>query len=236
MSNLILANSQLEPGNQGYLYSVRQINQLSADIFQIFLLPATSARIPYQAGQYLEMLSADQSRKPFSIANAPAPDGAIELHIRHNAGNPYTQSVMDELNRGTVTVFGAYGHCIFQTEPDYPSIFVAGGTGFAPLKALIEHALTLAVARPLYLYWGVRQAEDFYLTIPETWQRQEPQFLYRPVLGGYVHNAVLAEHPDLSKFHVYAAGPTAMVAAALHDFQAQGLMPAMMYSDAFDRF
>lgn len=229
-------------------YVVQQVTALSADIYQILLLPAETERLQYYAGQYLEILHQNQSPKPFSIANAPAADGMIELHIRHQMNNPYTQEIMDEIcNVGQVCIVGPYGQNILRREPDYPIIFLAGGTGFAPIKALIEQALVNDLQQTLFLYWGIRNSSELYLAqLPQQWAKFMPHFHFIPVLSvddskhwigrtGLVHTAVLQDHADLAAFQVYAAGPNEMVFAALRDFTARGLNRSLLYSDVFDK-
>lgn len=126
-------------------------------------------------------------------------------------------------------------------------IFLAGGVGFAPIKALIEQALSSGVSQPIYLYWGARQLADLYMhELAQRWEKHVPHFHYIPVLSepskadnwsgrvGLVHEAVLADHANLAQHHVYASGPTEMVYAALHAFQKHGLDRALMYSDMFE--
>lgn len=229
-------------------YDVQQVTQLSDTVYQVMLTPAGAERICYRAGQYLEILHRDESPRPFSIANAPQDNGLLELHIRHLANNPYTQEIINEIKQaGRLKIAGPYGQTILRQEPEYPYLFLAGGTGFAPQKALIESLLHSGINRPIYLYWGVRHEADLYLrAIPERWADHYKHFHFIPVIStdtesawpgrkGFVHEAVLQDHTDLSRFHIYAAGPTEMVYAARHQFEQQGLKPALMYSDAFDR-
>lgn len=229
-------------------YTVQNLTQLTDSIYQIILKPsATNDYLEYHAGQYIEILHRDSSPRPFSIANAPLRDNHfIELHIRYLADNPYTAELLHEIQTtGQLMLRGPYGSCILRKEPPYPIIFLAGGAGFAPQKALIEQALAENIGRPLYLYWGVRKATDLYWhEIVQQWARETPYFHYIPVLSmphknwsgrtGLVHEAVLQDHPDLTHYHVYASGPTEMVYAALHAFKTHNLDRALMYSDAFD--
>lgn len=229
-------------------YQVQQFNKLADNVYQVWMMPTQGERIAYRAGQYLEILHQDQSPRPFSIANAPVENGLLELHIRHVANNPYTQQIINEIEQyGVLHVAGPYGQAILRPELNYPYLFIAGGTGFAPIKALLESALSAGVSKPCYLYWGVRNEADLYLSaLPRQWQQVWPHFRFIPVVSGLtdkgwqgrrglVHDAVLEDHPLLSQFQVYAAGPTEMVYAALHRFERHGLKRALMYSDAFDR-
>lgn len=230
-------------------YTVKAINLLTNNIYQIVLQPPNDAHLIYRAGQYLEILQRDTSPKPFSIANAPlGDDKLIELHIRDLPNNPYTQELLTELKvDASVTVQGPYGQCILKKEPPYPLILMAGGVGFAPIKALIEQALATNFNQPMYLYWGVRTTADLYLyDLAERWQKHKPEFHYIPVVSstdnhwqgrnGLVHEAVLADHPTLDNFHIYLSGPTEMVYAAAHAFIERGCKRHFIYSDALNQF
>jgi CDP-4-dehydro-6-deoxyglucose reductase len=220
---------------------------LAPSVWQV-ILQTQGVKPLYKAGQYLEILHKDGSPKPFSIANAPNEQGLLELHIRHTAGNPYTAELMAEIMANQVMrVQLPYGSCTYPKDNRLaPTIFLAGGTGFAPFKAILEQAVVQGFTQDTYLYWGARSLKELYLhKLPQNWMCLQPRFRYVPVLSGalrledwpgrygLVHEAVVIDHPDLSNFRVYASGPTEMVYAALRLFQAHGLMKAHMYSDIF---
>lgn len=230
-------------------YKVQSLEQLNATIYRAILLPPPEDHIAYHAGQYVEILHRDTSPHPFSIANAPLEENKqMEFHIRYQPDNPYTAELLNIIQTtGELRLKGPFGNCILRREPDYPMILVAGGTGFAPAKALIEQALKEKRQQPIFLYWGVRTTADLYLNdLVTTWVNQHPNFHYIPVLSGkngsekwqgrcgLVHEAVLQDHADLSQYHVYASGPTEMVYAVLHAFKRHGLNRALIYSDALD--
>ncbi len=230
------------------IYSVKIFEQLTTTIYRVVLQPPANDFIQYRAGQYVEILQRDSSPKPFSIANMPTSDNKdIEFHIRHNPDNPYTSEVIDEIKaQQQLHLRGPFGSCILRKEPPYPLIFLAGGAGFAPIKALIEQALTENVKQPIYLYWGVRIIEDFYChDLVLDWAKCFENFHYIPVLSGknekdkwhgktgWVHEIVLTEHSDLANFRIYASGPIEMVYAALHAFEPRHLKRALMHSDMF---
>lgn len=231
------------------VYAVKVSENLSPKMHRIILQPPANDHFDYRAGQYLEILHRDKSAKPFSITNAPLGDDKhIELHIRHLPGHAETQELLDEIqSTGKLLLRAPLGNCILRHEPPHPIILLAGGTGFAPFKALIEQALAEGLQRPLYLYWGARTFEDLYLhDLVSRWANYVPEFHYIPVLSeslasdhwlgrtGLVHDAVLTDHSNLAQFHVYASGPIEMVYAALHTFQQHGLQRHLMYSDIFE--
>ncbi|MDF2868053.1 MAG: CDP-6-deoxy-delta-3,4-glucoseen reductase, partial [Gammaproteobacteria bacterium] len=199
--------------------SVIFYKQLAPTVWQVLLKPE-EAKPVYRAGQYLEILHRDGSPKPFSIANAPNADGIIELHIRHTPENTYTAELLDEIKQGrALRIKLPYGDCIYPKEKDVKTILLAGGTGFAPMQAILEQALSNELNPPIYFYWGARSLQDLYLHEKVlAWAQQYHQLHYIPVLSmpepadnwqgktGFVHEAVVAEHPELSHYQVYASG------------------------------
>jgi len=220
-------------------------HQLAPTVWQVLLQPQ-EAKPHYRAGQYLEILHRDESPKPFSIANAPNERGIIELHVRHTPENAYTSELMAEIvERSSLRIKLPFGDCIYPKESGVKTILLAGGTGFAPMKAILEQALTKELAQPIYCYWGARNLEDLYQhDLLLAWAQQYPWLHYVPVLSladlswqgkrGLVHEAVISDHPELHDFQVYASGPPEMVYAAARVFQAHGLPRAYLYSDIFD--
>ncbi len=219
--------------------------QLSHDVTRLFLKLPEQQRLRFMAGQYLEFILKDGRRRAFSIANAPHDDALIELHVRHVPGGEFTDYVFESLREKTILrIQGPLGSFVLREESERPMILMGGGTGFAPLKGMIEHALYVGLGRPIWLYWGVRARRDLYLAeLPETWARQFPEFRFIPVLSepdadwtgrtGFVHEAVAADHPDLARFDVYMSGPPVMVEAGRAAFAARGLGMDQMFADAF---
>ncbi|PWK86689.1 2Fe-2S iron-sulfur cluster-binding protein [Fulvimonas soli] len=222
---------------------------LAPDVIGLRLQPAPGeTRLLWLPGQYLDVLLPDGRRRPFSIANEARPDGAIELHVRHVAGGGFTGWVAGGLRVGdTLRIEGPLGTFVPREDSERPMLFMAGGTGFAPVKAIVEHFLGLGTRRSIEVYWGARSAADLYLRpLAEQWARQSPQLRFHPVLSdpeaaaaaglraGLVHEAVLADWPDLSGHDVYMSGPPAMIDAARHRFLAAGLPEERLYYDSFD--
>lgn len=221
---------------------------LGHDVMGVWLkLPAVE-RMQFLAGQYLDVLLKDGHRRSFSIASAPHKDDLIELHIRHVPGGQFTSKVFDALKpRALWRVQGPLGGFYLHEESPRPALLVGGGTGFAPLKAMLEHAEHIGLDRPLHLYWGARAARDLYLhDLAEDWARRLPNVSYTPVLSepraedrwtgrtGWVHEAVLADWPALGEVDVYMSGPPPMIDAGSAAFFAAGLPRERLYSDAFE--
>lgn len=219
---------------------------LASDVVQLLLEPPPGERLNRLAGQYLDVLLPDGKRRAFSIANAPEGGPRIELHIRHVAGGGFTSHVFDELAVGAVlAVEGPLGTFVPREDSERPMLFVAGGTGFAPVKALIEHFQHLGTRRTMQLYWGARRAADLYQAqLPQRWVQEMPNFRYIPVVSdpqfsdglrsGLVHEAVIEDHADLADFDVYMSGPPAMIDAGRRSFAEAGLDEDRLYYDSFD--
>jgi CDP-4-dehydro-6-deoxyglucose reductase len=219
---------------------------LSDDVARLRLLSARGERMRRLPGQYLDVLLADGKRRAFSIANAPHEDDAIELHVRRVTGGGFTTSVFDDMKSGAqLTVEGPLGTFVPREDSERPILLMAGGTGFAPVKALVEHFLHLGTRRPMTLYWGARELADLYLRdLPERWARDVAGFRFVPVIsdvqhagrvrGGLVHEALLEDHADLADFDLYMSGPPTMIDAGRRAFVDAGLPEERLYYDSFD--
>ena len=225
---------------------VEKLEHLAHDVIRIYLKMPATERLQFLAGQYLEFLLENGKRRAFSIANAPHDDEFIELHIRHVEGGTFTDFVFDSLKDKTVLRIEApLGTFTLREESDRPMLFIAGGTGFAPIKGMLEHAFFAGIRRPMTLYWGVRSRRDLYLPdLPEEWMAQHDNFRFVPVLSepdadwkgrtGFVHDAVLQDIDNIPEYDVYMAGPPVMVNSAREAFEGKGLSRDYMYSDAFE--
>ncbi len=220
--------------------------QLAHDVIRLYLKLPEEQRLQFLAGQYLDIVLKDGRRRAFSIANAPHDDDLIELHIRHVDGGEFTSHVFSALeDREILRIHAPLGQFTLREESERPMIMMAGGTGFAPIKGIIEHAFHTGVTRPMHFYWGVRSERDLYLAdLPAQWVEQHENFSFTPVLSepdagwsgrsGFVHQAVVDDNPDMSGFDVYMAGPPVMIQAGRSAFEAAGLTLQNMFSDSFD--
>jgi CDP-4-dehydro-6-deoxyglucose reductase, E3 len=227
---------------------VSTIHKAAPDVAIITLqLPANEA-LAYRAGQYIEFLLKDGKRRAYSIAVAPSFGGPLELHIRHLPGGVFTDHVFGAMKEREILRFeGPLGTFFLREDSDKPIVLLASGTGFAPVKALVEHMIHLKSTRPVSLYWGGRRPQDLYMhELCEQWARELPHFRYVPVVSdalpedawqgrtGFVHLAVMEDFPDLSGFQVYACGAPVMVDAARVDYVERCKLPAdEFYADAF---
>lgn len=222
--------------------------RLCHDVMQLQLKLPVMEKFSYHAGQYVDILLPDGRRRSFSLANAPYINGALELHVRHVDGGDFTGYVFNELEEKTILrIEGPHGQFYLRKDSDRPIIFMAGGTGFAPIKGIIEYCISHNIERNMYLYWGARSQEDLYMNkLAEMWARDFEHIHYIPILStprpgddpairtGYVHDAIISDFPDLSDFEIYASGPPAMVDAGIQAFQQCQLPLSQYFSDAFE--
>ncbi|MDQ5898754.1 MAG: CDP-4-dehydro-6-deoxyglucose reductase [Pseudomonadota bacterium] len=226
---------------------VMSITRAADDVAVLKLqLPANQA-FQYHAGQYVEFILRDGARRSYSMASAPElAQGVMELHIRHMPGGRFTDHVFGAMKEKEILrMEGPFGTFFLREDSARPVVMLASGTGFAPIKALIEHMEAQGLTRPTVLYWGARQAADLYLRDwAEAAAARLPWLRFVPVLSepgadwsgrtGFVHQAVMADLPDLSGHQVYACGAPVMVQSAQRDFVAAcGLPEEEFFADAF---
>ncbi len=225
---------------------IQKMNHLCDDVMQLFIKLPASERLQFLPGQYIDILLEDGRHRSFSIANAPHNDEFLELHIRLVENGLFTPKVFNSLQaKDLMRIEGPHGSFFFHEDSDRDIILVAGGTGFAPIKSIIEHLIEEKISRTIHLYWGARSEADLYLNdLSESWIAGNKNIHYTPVLSeaettwsgktGYVHQAVLDDFADLNAFDIYTCGPPAMIIAAKEEFQTRGMNPASFYYDSFD--
>jgi len=227
--------------------TVATMQRLAPDVMQVILKLEGGERIAFYAGQYINILLDEGEKRSFSFATAPSVNDSIELHIRRIPGGRYTTHVFERMRPGERVRFeGPAGSFFLREDSEKPMIFVAGSTGFAPVKSMLEYAFSRGMKRRMILYWGVRRPSELYLReLPEKWAREHENFSFVPVISdpapednwtgrtGFVHQAILADFPDLGGYQVYACGSAAMVQAAHPAFTAHGLGPDDCFADAF---
>lgn len=225
--------------------------QLSHDVMQLQLQLPANDPFRYHAGQYIEFILRDGARRAYSMANAPhtqAQSPSVELHIRHMTGGRFTDHVFSALKeKDILRMEGPFGSFYLREDTDKPIILLASGTGFAPIKALVEQLQFKGSARPVSLYWGGRRPADLYM---DAWVREQvaamPQLRYVPVVSsaqpedewtgrtGFVHQAVLEDFSDLSGHQVYACGAPIVVESARNSYISERHLPVEeFYADAF---
>jgi len=227
---------------------IAAIEPLGHDVTRLRLKLPAAERLQFLAGQYIDLLLKDGRRRSFSLANAPHDDEALELHVRRIPGGRFSDQLLSDMKPKAVLRFeGPLGSFFLREDSDRPIVLMAGGTGFAPIKSIIEHALAVGIKRPMHLFWGVRARRDLYLgELAERWAAEHDHLRFTPVLSepaeddqwegqrGFVHDAVVHAYPDLSGHQVYMSGPPPMIDAARTAFRAAGLPRDELFFDSFD--
>lgn len=227
---------------------VQKLELLAPDVMRIELKLPASEPFRFRAGQYIDIVLADGGRRSFSIANPPQDAGRLELHVRRIDGGRFTAHVFETMKERDILRFeGPLGSFWLREDSARPIVMVAGGTGFAPIKGIIEYAIAIGLRRPITLYWGARDRAGLYLdALARSWEGMLPDFRYIPVLSdppageawdgrrGLVHQAVLEDFADLSGHEAYVCGAPVMVDVARHSFTAErGLAADAFFADAF---
>ena len=227
---------------------VQKLQRVADDVIVLELkLPASEA-FRFHAGQYVDILLPDGQRRSFSIANAPHDNAHVELHVRRIEGGRFTGQVFTTMKERDILRFeGPLGSFWLREDSDRPIVMVAGGTGFAPIKGMIEHAIHTGISRPITLYWSARRPDGLYMEERvRSWAASLPDFSFIPVISdalpedgwqgrkGLVHEAVLSDFDDLSAHEVYACGAPPMIEAARNSFTlTRGLAQDAFFADAF---
>ena len=226
---------------------IEKMERLAPDVIDMHLRLPANERLQFLAGQYIDILLKDGKKRSFSLANAPHDDALLQLHIRHVPGGLFTDQVFSTMKVRDILRFnGPHGGFFLREDSKKPMIFLAGGTGFAPIKALVEHAIAEQCTRPISIYWGAKARVDLYMPdLPEQWAAAHNNIKFVPVLSepaaddawngrtGFVHQAVTVDHENLADFQVYACGSPGMIDAAKRDFIAAGLPEEEFFADAF---
>jgi CDP-4-dehydro-6-deoxyglucose reductase len=226
---------------------IEKMERLAPDVIDMHLRLPANERLQFLAGQYIDILLKDGKKRSFSLANAPHDDALLQLHIRHVPGGLFTDQVFSTMKVRDILRFnGPHGSFYLREDSKKPMIFLAGGTGFAPIKGLVEHAIAEKCTRPIYIYWGAKARVDLYMPdLPKQWAAAHANIKFIPVLSepaaddawtgrtGLVHQSVTVDHQNLSDFQVYACGSPGMIDAAKRDFIAAGLPEEEFFADAF---
>jgi CDP-4-dehydro-6-deoxyglucose reductase, E3 len=227
---------------------VSRLDKVAPDVIVITLQLPASERLQYRAGQYIEFMLGDGKRRAYSLATSPDSDEPLALHVRHVPGGLFTEQVFSTMKERDILRFeGPLGTFFLREDSDKPVVLLASGTGFAPLKAIVEHMMHAKSTRPIILYWGGRRPQDLYMdALCRQWASEWPALRYVPVVSdaqpsdqwpgrtGFVHRAVIEDLPDLSGYQVYACGAPVMVDATKRDFVQLCQLPSdEFYADAF---
>ncbi|MBA2652047.1 MAG: NAD(P)H-flavin reductase [Tatlockia sp.] len=226
--------------NKSIIAQVENVNPLTDSILGLILTP--ERYIEYLAGQYLDILFANE-RLSYSIANAPLGSHKYELHIRHSSDNASNQLLLAEIKqRGSLTICMPFGDChLNNLDKNKPILFIAGGTGFAPIKAMIEQLFASDDKRSFELFWGARSQSDLYMHEKVVhWQAHASHFRYFSLLPNSssqdsLASMVIEQHQhDLNDWQFVISGPFDMVFATRDALLAEGVSSSQLFSDAFN--
>jgi NAD(P)H-flavin reductase/ferredoxin len=230
-----------------YRARITELTQLAPDVIKAMLEVDEGGKLRWHAGQYINVILDDGAKRSFSFATRPTEGRNIELHVRRVPGGRFSTWLFHVAKVGAFIDFeGPLGSFHLREDGAKPLIFVAGSTGFAPVKSMLEYAFERGIAREMVLYWGVRHREDLYAAdLCEAWAREHANFRFVPVLSepqagdgwtgrtGLVHQAILSDYASLAGYQVYACGSVEMVEAVAPALGARGLSPDDCFSDAF---
>jgi CDP-4-dehydro-6-deoxyglucose reductase len=251
-SDLVIEAREIDAANDVQIRimpcRIMQLEKLAPDVMKLSLKLPANERLQFLAGQYIDFLLRDGRRRSFSLANAPHNDDFLELHVRLVPDGEFTGHIFNNVKEKAIMRFqGPLGTFFLREDSQTPVIMMGGGTGFAPLKGMLEDMFHKGIERPVHLYWGARAQQDLYLnSLPTQWAERYPQLSYIPVLSepdsdepwtgrtGFVHQAVADDFPDLSGHEVYMSGPPPMINAAKRAFFDQGLTQDRLFYDSFD--
>lgn len=224
---------------------LQRMRLLAPNVMGLWLRLPSIEPLDWLPGQYIDVMLSGGRRRSFSLANPPHDDGLLELHVRRTGRGEFTRQVFESMTEGTLLrIEGPLGQFVLR-EGTGPILLVGGGTGYAPLKAILRHAIETGVKRPVTLVWGARTRDDLY---EDAWLAQlaidQPLFTYVPVLSeesegdgyaaGLVHEAIASRIPALAGYDVYVAGPPAMVEAVCGEVTRLGADPARVFFDSFE--
>ncbi len=231
---------------------IASLTKAAPDVMVMKLQLPAAEKMQYLAGQYVELLLKDGSRRAYSMGCAPHLADQVELHVRHLPGGKFTDPLFGVTQpaikeKDILRFEGPLGTFFLREDSDKPMVLVASGTGFAPIKALVEYAQFKSITRPMHLFWGGRRPQDLYMhELCEQWTKDMRHFKYTPVISdalaedawtgrtGFVHQAAMADYPDMSGYQVYACGAPIVVNSAQKDFVAQCALPEdEYYADSF---
>jgi len=224
---------------------VHRIEDLAPDVRALFLkIPATE-KLPFLPGQYIDILLKDGARRGFSLANTPNSDGILELHIKRVPGGRFTTQVFEQMKEKDILRFeGPLGTFFIREESTRPLLMAATGTGFAPIKGMLQWLRERDTQRPIQLYWGVRHPQDFYYEeLLREWEEVFTDFTVHKIVSrpdaqwtgaqGYITEHILRDFPDPSEFDAYICGHPDMCVSLAERLRAAGLDEEHIYADAF---
>lgn len=216
------------------IYSVIHSELLAKNISRVLLKAPAGDCIQYQAGQYVKVIHSDQRVSPMSIASPPADLSIIELHLSHPPENSQAVDLLQLIKtQSELSLQGSFGVCtVSRIAIDRPILFLANGTGFSSVKAVIEELITMKEFPPIHFYWYGKSQEELYMQeLVHSWMSKVNNFRFTPVVAEDINQLVLQDYPDLTHYQVYMVDAQNAVYASLFQFMHHGLAKEFFYSD-----
>ncbi|MDG9970134.1 2Fe-2S iron-sulfur cluster-binding protein [Achromobacter mucicolens] len=238
----VASSRQVFPDPRRICATIRRIHRFCDDVIHLTL--ALPEALDYVPGQYMNVVLPDGETRSFSMASAPA-GNLVDFHVRRIPGGRYTDQWLGQAVAGaSVEIEAPLGVFSYHEEDWRPLIMMATGTGIAPIKAILESLLDNEDCPPVTLYWGMRTEADLYLRDEiQNWTSRLYEFNFVPVLSragadwqgrrGYVQEAVLADHADLSEHAFYLCGAPEMIRQAKSLLAERGASLDHLYADSF---
>ncbi|GGB44529.1 NAD(P)H-flavin reductase [Oceanisphaera marina] len=223
--------------------SVEALEEMADTLWYVRLKPEVP--VDFLPGQYLLVVMAEDDKRPFSIANTMNDEGVLELHIGATPDNTYAMQVLKRMqDQGQIEVQLPAGKAHLREDSHHPVILMAGGTGFAYTRSILQQMLADGLRQPVFLYWGVRHEDHLYADQEmKAWAAEHKELTYVPVLQnsehwqgrtGLVHEAIMEDFPSLSGYDVYIAGRFEMAGVAREAFKEKGIEPDQLFGDAYE--
>ncbi len=225
---------------------VKSVSPLGDEVRLLHLQTPRSNRLRFLAGQSASLALPDGSSASLPVASCPCDDRNLQFHIRRRAGDAFAERVFDGLKGvDSVRVQGPRGEFVLNEESHRPLVFIAGESGFAPIKSLIEHAMALDAAETLHLYWIASGGRGHYLdNLCRSWSDALDNFRYDPITARLALPdeealqaalaQVLQDHPRLGDCDVYVAGPGPWANAAEFQLLEQGLPREQLFVNTLE--
>ncbi|MFL0802005.1 MAG: 2Fe-2S iron-sulfur cluster binding domain-containing protein [Agarilytica sp.] len=221
---------------------VSRCKKITDDVLVLSVRTPPRNGLDYLAGQYVNISYGGVTRS-YSIASMKKEEGELEFHIRYMPYGKMSKLLFNDLQENTLMRLSGPHGTFFVRDSEAPIIFLAGGTGYAPVKAMVESLIDNNTARRIFIYWGMPFGNMFYCSKPLGWGKNYNNVDYVPVVSGedsgwdgragFVHQAVLDDFESLAEYHVYACGSPHMIEAARSSFLNQGMNANNFHSDAF---
>ena len=251
-----LASDPANIPEQVIVTAVSKLEYAAPDVMLMDLRTPRSQTLQFLAGQHVTLAIDGVTPRNKSIASCPCNGMYLQFHVRRAPEDEFADHVFTRLQlKQRVVIRGPYGHFTLDAKSTRPLLFLAYETGFAPIKSLVENAISLEMAQPMHLYWAADRPGDHYLENHcRAWLDALDNFRYTAVTTGPAPSpaggalaqaraalmaaatAVVRDHPDLSGYDVYVSGPDRAMDDARALLLAHRLPEGRLFVDTLERF